>query len=186
MRAVMKTKKINVAIIVGSDSDLPSVSPTAKVLESFGIPYRINVASAHRSPAKVRSIIKEAEKQGAEVFICAAGMAAALPGVVAAGTVKPVIGVPMEGKSLAGLDALFSIVQMPPGIPVAAVAIGRPGAQNAGVLAAQILAVKDKALSRKLADYRKKLANAVSEKDSRLQRYGIDRYIEMQKNETKH
>ena len=182
---MVKVKNILVAIIVGSDSDLPSIAPAAKVLDNFKISYRINVASAHRTPLKVKAIIREAEKQGALVFICAAGMAAALPGVVAAETVMPVIGVPMDGKSLAGLDALFSIVQMPPGIPVAAVAIGKSGATNAGVLAAQIIALKDSSVKSTLKEYRRKLALTVSEKDSRLQKYGINRYIEMQKNETK-
>jgi phosphoribosylaminoimidazole carboxylase PurE protein len=176
-----KSKRIKAAVIVGSDSDLASVEAATQALESFGIPYRINVASAHRTPSKVKTIINEAEKQGAEVFICAAGMAAALPGVVAAETVKPVIGVPMEGKSLAGMDALFSIVQMPPGIPVGAVAIGKAGAQNAGVLAAQILAIKDASLNKKLIAYRRSLAEAVSKKDSRLQEIGIKKYVQAQK-----
>jgi len=180
-----KQKNIQVAIIVGSDSDLASVAAAAKSLDTFEIPYRINVASAHRTPAKVKTVVKEAEKQGAQVFICAAGMAAALPGVVAAETIKPVIGVPMEGKNLAGMDALFSIAQMPPGIPVAAVAIGKAGAQNAGVLAAQILAIKDRSLEKKLVQYREKLAKNVSEKDTRLQEIGIEKYIEIQKKESK-
>jgi phosphoribosylaminoimidazole carboxylase PurE protein len=179
------SKKIQVAIIVGSDSDLASVAATTKALGTFGIPYRINVASAHRTPAKVKAVVKDAEKQGAEVFICAAGMAAALPGVVAAETIKPVVGVPMEGKNLAGMDALFSIAQMPPGIPVAAVAIGKAGAQNAGVLAAQILAITDASLRKKLEQYRAKLAQNVSEKDTRLQEIGIEKYIEIQKKESK-
>jgi len=174
-------KNILVAIIVGSDSDLSSIAPAAKVLEGFNIAYSINVASAHRTPAKVKSVVSKAQKAGAKVFICAAGMAAALPGVVAAETVLPVIGVPMEGKSLAGMDALFSIVQMPPGIPVAAVAIGKAGAQNAGVLAVQILAVKDAGFKNKLDSYRRKLAESVSEKDTKLQSMGLDKYIEMQK-----
>jgi len=176
-----KPKRIQVAIIVGSDSDLPSISSAAKVLDNFGIAYRINVASAHRTPAKVGTVVRESERQGADIFICAAGMAAALPGVVAAQTIKPVIGVPMEGKTLAGMDALFSIVQMPPGIPVAAVAIGRAGAQNAGVLAAQILAIKEPSIRKKLAEYRKKLAKSVSDKDSRLQKIGLEKYVEIQK-----
>ena len=176
-----KKKNIQVAIIVGSDSDLSSIAPAAKVLDGFEIAYSINVASAHRTPVKVKSVVTKAQKDGARVFICAAGMAAALPGVVAAETVLPVIGVPMEGKALAGMDALFSIVQMPPGIPVAAVAIGKAGAQNAGVLAVQILAVSDAALKKKLDNYRKSLAASVSEKDTRLQSMGLDKYIEMQK-----
>lgn len=180
-----KMKKIQVAIIVGSDSDLQAAASAAKALDAFGIAYSINVASAHRTPAKVKSVVSKAQKDGARVFICAAGMAAALPGVVAAETVLPVIGVPMEGKSLAGMDALFSIVQMPPGIPVAAVAIGKAGAQNAGVLAAQILAVGDQSLKRKLEDFRKKLAATVAQKDTRLQKIGLEKYIETQKENAK-
>jgi phosphoribosylaminoimidazole carboxylase PurE protein len=180
-----KKKNIQVAIIVGSDSDLSSIAPAAKVLDGFGLSYSINVASAHRTPSKVKLVVSKAQKEGARVFICAAGMAAALPGVVAAETVLPVIGVPMEGKALAGMDALFSIVQMPPGIPVAAVAIGKAGAQNAGVLAVQILAVADAALKNKLDNYRKNLAKSVSEKDTKLQSMGLDKYIEMQKENTR-
>ena len=122
-----------------------------------------------------------AEKNGAEVFIAAAGMAAALPGVVASETVLPVIGIPVESKNLGGLDALYSIVQMPPGIPVATVAIGKPGAKNAAVLAVQILSVKDLSLRVKMAAYRKKNGDAIMEKDKRLQDLGIHKYLEQTK-----
>jgi len=170
-------EKIRVAIITGSDSDLPVIAAASKILAEFGISSSINVASAHRTPERVRQCVRTAEKRGAEVFIAAAGMAAALPGVVAAETTLPVIGVPMEGKSLGGMDALFSIVQMPPGIPVAAVAIGKAGATNAALLAVQILAVGDGALRKKIAAYRKKMADSVMKKDAVLQKKGLETYI---------
>ena len=170
-------KKISVAIIVGSDSDLPVVSSTTKILDEFGISYSLNVASAHRTPEYVKQCIRSAERQGTKVFITAAGMSAALPGVVAAGTSLPVIGIPMEGKSLSGLDALFSVVQMPPGIPVAAVALGKPGATNAAILAAEILAISDARLKSKINAYRKKMAETIIKKDKALKKSGIEKYI---------
>lgn len=174
-------KRIQVAVITGSDSDLPVVAETVKVLEKLGISCRIAVASAHRTPEKVREYVRTAENDGAEVFIAAAGMAAALPGVVAAETLCPVIGVPLEGKALAGMDALFSIVQMPPGIPVATVAIGKAGAVNAAVLAAEIIGVKDPDVRGRLREYRQKMANAVMEKDAKLQEFGLEKFLEMNK-----
>jgi 5-(carboxyamino)imidazole ribonucleotide mutase len=171
-------KKIQVGIIVGSDSDLPAINSAVKILEDLNIPFKITIASAHRTPGKVKEYIKECETEGAEVFIAAAGMAAALPGVVASETNLPVIGVPLESKSLAGIDALFSIVQMPPGIPVATVAIGKAGATNAGILAAQILSVKYPELKAKLAGIRSALAKTVTDKDNKLQQSGIKQYIE--------
>jgi 5-(carboxyamino)imidazole ribonucleotide mutase len=173
--------QIKVAIITGSDSDLPVVSATVKVLEEFKVPYSIHVASAHRTPEKVREYVRDAEKRGAQVFIAVAGMAAALPGVVASETVLPVIGVPMEGKSLAGMDALFSIAQMPPAIPVACVAIGKAGATNAAILAIEILALKNAGRREQLKQYRKKLAQTVMGKDAALQKMGLEKYIESMK-----
>ena len=170
-------KKISAAIIVGSDSDLPVVSFTTKVLDEFGISYSLNVASAHRTPEYVKQCIRSAERQGAKVFIAAAGMSAALPGVVASETILPVIGIPMEGKSLSGLDALFSIVQMPPGIPVATVALGKPGATNAAILAAEILAAGNARLKNKIGAYRKKMADTIIKKDRMLKKSGIEKYI---------
>ena len=170
-------KKINAAIIVGSDSDLPVVNSTTKILDEFGISYTLNVASAHRTPEYVKQCIRSAERQGAKVFIAAAGMSAALPGVVAAETILPVIGIPMEGRSLNGLDALFSIVQMPPGIPVATVAIGKAGATNAAILAAEILSVGDSRLKSKISAYRKKMADTIIKKDKMLKKSGIEKYI---------
>jgi phosphoribosylaminoimidazole carboxylase PurE protein len=162
--------KMKVLIIMGSDSDLPVMDETAKVLAEFGIPFRITVASAHRTPERTLRIVKEAEKSGAEVIVSGAGMAAHLPGVIASHTILPVIGVPLEASPLHGMDALLSIVQMPPGIPVATVAVGKAGARNAGILACQIIARKDAALSKKLTEHRKKMAREVQEKAARVEK----------------
>jgi phosphoribosylaminoimidazole carboxylase PurE protein len=131
---------------------------TAKVLDSFGIAHEMHHASAHRSPEKVREIVAGAPERGVRVFIAAAGMANHLAGTVAAHTTLPVIGVPLLGTALAGADSLYSTVQMPPGVPVATVAIGAPGAKNAAILAAQILALGDSALKIKLDDLKERLA----------------------------
>ena len=153
-----KAKSPRVAIIMGSKSDLAIMEAAKKVMsEEFGIESDVLVASAHRTPAKVLSFAKNANKKYS-VIIAGAGMAAHLPGVIAAYTTLPVIGVPIESKNLQGLDALLSIVQMPPGIPVATVAIN--GAKNAGILAIEILALRYTELEKKLAAYRKKLASA--------------------------
>jgi len=144
-----------VAILVGSTSDEPVMRGCAEYLTKFGIDYELKVSSAHRQPDETAAFVKNAEKNGFSLIIAAAGMAAHLPGVVAALTVLPVIGVPLEGSALNGVDALYSIVQMPSGIPVATVAIGSAGAKNAAVLAAQILAMNDPSLKAKLIDFRK-------------------------------
>jgi phosphoribosylaminoimidazole carboxylase PurE protein len=128
----------------------------------------MTVASAHRTPARVEALVREAERKGAEVIIAGAGMAAHLAGVVASHTVLPVIGVPLDASSLGGLDSLLATVQMPPGIPVATVAVGKAGARNAGFLAAQIIGRRDKAIARKLRDHRKKMARDVEKKAQRL------------------
>jgi len=141
---------------MGSESDRSAMEPCRGTLESLGIASSLVVASAHRSPGKVVAALEKAEAEGAEVVIAAAGMSAALPGVVAAHTNVPVIGVPLDSGMPGGIDALFSIVQMPPGIPVATVGVG--GAKNAAVLAARILALKHEDVRRKLEEYRKKLA----------------------------
>jgi len=172
---------VKVAIIMGSDSDWDVMSPAVDVLKEFGIETEVVVASAHRTPAKVKAFLAEADKQGCEVIIAAAGLAAHLGGVMAAETIKPVITVPMAGGSLNGLDALYSMVQMPQGVPVGCMAIGKAGAVNAGVFAAQILAVKYPALKKKLADYKKKLAKSVEEKDEKLQKSGIKGYLKGKK-----
>lgn len=178
-------KQIKVAIICGSDSDLPIISAATKVLDEFGVDYSINVASAHRTPGKLKEIIKNSEQNGTEVFIAAVGMAAALPGVIASETVKPVIGVPIEGKSTSGLDALFSIVQMPPGIPVGTVAIGKAGSINSAILALEILSIKYPEINDKLVAYRKKMAKSIEDKDLNLQQIGLKKYIEEQNKKSK-
>ncbi|MEQ8826191.1 MAG: 5-(carboxyamino)imidazole ribonucleotide mutase, partial [Parvibaculum sp.] len=149
-----------VAIVMGSDSDLPVMEASFAVLRSFGIPFEARITSAHRTPEVTKAFIQDAEARGCAVFIAAAGMAAHLAGAVSATTVKPVIGVPMNA-SLDGLDALLSTVQMPAGIPVASVAIGKAGAKNAAYLAAQILAVADPDLERQLRDERAVNAEAI-------------------------
>src|SRR6202171_1515418 len=139
-----------VAIVMGSDSDLEIMNEAAKSLEDFGISYEIDIASAHRSPARTSEFARSAASRGIKVIIAAAGGAAHLAGVIAAETTLPVIGVPIPSTSLNGMDSLLSTVQMPAGIPVAAVAIGKPGATNAGILAAQILGLADPAIAKKL------------------------------------
>ena len=145
-----------VAILMGSESDAELMKKAESQLEAFGVSYETNVISAHRKPEKLVSYIKDADARGAAVFICAAGLAAALPGVTAAHTAKPVIGVPVESGSLRGMDALLSIVQMPPRVPVACVAVN--GAQNAALLAVQILATGDAALAERFAEFKRELA----------------------------
>ena len=152
------SESVRVLILFGSDSDRAAMEEAAKVLQSFGVGSRLEVASAHRSPDKVRELVKGAPAQGIQVFIAGAGMANHLAGAVAAHTTLPVIGVPLGGSALGGVDALYSTVQMPAGVPVATVAIGSAGAKNAGVLAVQILAISDKALQLKLADLKERLA----------------------------
>lgn len=139
-----------VGIIMGSESDRPTMEATAAVLERLGIAHDVTVASAHRTPEVVAEYSRTARDQGVRVIIAGAGMSAALPGAVAAHTTLPVIGVPLDGSPLSGLDALLSIVQMPPGVPVATVAVGKAGAKNAAILAAQILAVGDETVARAL------------------------------------
>lgn len=151
-----------ISIIMGSKSDYEVVSEAAKVLEGFGVKYELIISSAHRSPERTISYVAQAEKKGVVAFICAAGMAAHLAGVVAAHTTKPVIGVPMAGGALSGVDALYSTVQMPAGMPVATLAVGKAGAINSAYLAMQILALSDAELSQKLADDRAKKAAAVA------------------------
>ncbi len=158
-----------VLILMGSDSDLPVVGEAGAFLEKMGVPYDMRVSSAHRSPERTRRLVAEAEAAGVQVFVCAAGMAAHLAGVVAGETVRPVIGVPVDAGPLAGFDALLSTVQMPPGMPVATVAVGKAGARNAAVLACQILALSDPDLAQDLAALRDDMARAVEEKDAKLQ-----------------
>ena len=161
-------EQAKVLIVMGSDSDLPVMEEAKKVLFEFGIKVQMTIASAHRTPEKVVSLVKDAERDGVKVIIAGAGYAAHLAGAVAAQTTLPVIGVPLEGSSLDGLDALLSTVQMPAGIPVATVAIGKTGAKNAGILAAEILAIADGKNSEALKEYRKKMAKMVEEKDKAI------------------
>jgi len=151
----MNKSKIEVGIIMGSDSDLPVMEDAVKVLKEFGIGYEVRVLSAHRTPNQHAEYSKSAVSRGLKVIIAAAGGAAHLPGVTAAQTILPVIGVPIKGKSLEGMDALLSIVQMPPGIPVATVAIN--GAKNAAILAVCILGVGNSDIQEKLVEYKKKM-----------------------------
>ena len=153
---------------MGSDSDLEIMREAGKALEEFGISYEIDVTSAHRSPDRTAEYARGAAKRGVRVIIAGAGGAAHLAGVIAAHTTLPVIGVPIPATSLQGMDSLLATVQMPAGIPVATVAIGKPGATNAGILAAQILGVADSAISSKLDAYKEKLARGVDEKSKKL------------------
>ena len=157
-----------VAIVMGSDSDLPVMEASFGVLRAFGVPFEARITSAHRTPEVTKSYVQDAEERGCAAFIAAAGMAAHLAGAVAAATVKPVIGVPMNA-SLDGLDALLSTVRMPAGIPVATVAIGKAGAKNAAYLAVQMLSLANSQLAQELGDERASNAEEISAKDAALQ-----------------
>ena len=157
-----------VSIVMGSDSDLEIMREAGKALEGFGIAYEMDVTSAHRSPDRTAEYARQAAGRGVRVIIAGAGGAAHLAGVIAAHTSLPVIGVPIPSTSLNGMDSLLATVQMPAGIPVATVAIGKPGATNAGILAAQILAVGDAELTKKMAAHKQKLAQGVEEKSKKL------------------
>jgi 5-(carboxyamino)imidazole ribonucleotide mutase len=158
-----------VAILMGSESDwAPVMSAAAEVLDTFGIRYEVRISSAHRTPEQTAAFVADAERRGCAAFICGAGLAAHLAGAVAARTIRPVIGVPIDAGPLQGFDALLSTVQMPGGIPVASVAVGKAGAKNAGYLAAQILALADDALAEKLTADRRANAAKVEEQNARL------------------
>lgn len=158
-------KKKKVAIVMGSDSDLPTMAETTKVLEEYGIGYEVKILSAHRSPEDTAAFAKTARSKGFAVIIAAAGGAAHLAGVIASHTTLPVIGVPMETKELKGIDSLLSTVQMPSGVPVATVAIGKTGAKNAAILALEILAVTDRSAEKKLENLKKALVESVRSKN---------------------
>ncbi|MCY3886035.1 MAG: 5-(carboxyamino)imidazole ribonucleotide mutase [Gammaproteobacteria bacterium] len=158
-----------VAVLMGSSSDWPVMQSTTEILSDFGIHYEVRVTSAHRNPEQTAEYVRSAESRGCQIFICAAGLAAHLAGAVAANTTKPVIGVPMDGGPLSGIDALLSTVQMPGGIPVATVAIGKAGAKNAGHLAAQILGVSDDKLQQQLKKDREESVARVSEQNNSIQ-----------------
>jgi phosphoribosylaminoimidazole carboxylase PurE protein len=158
-----------VGILMGSDSDLPTMQEAVKILQDFGVPLEVRICSAHRTPDRLARYARQVEARGLRVLIAGAGGAAHLAGVLAAHVTVPVIGVPMEAGPLNGLDALLSTVQMPSGIPVATVAIGRAGARNAALLAVQILALTERRLQRKLRDYRARMATEVATKDRKVQ-----------------
>ncbi len=165
-----KNNKPKVGILMGSDSDWEVMSAAAKRLDAFEVAYEVTVTSAHRAPHKTADYATTAEKRGLQVVIAGAGVAAHLAGVVAAHTTLPVIGVPLESGSLRGMDSLLSTVQMPPGVPVATVAVGKAGAENAAILAVQIMALGDAALARRLKQFKADLARQVEEKNARLQK----------------
>lgn len=167
--------KKKVLIMMGSDSDLPVMVDAVKALEKMGVESEIHISSAHRVPDKTAKLAREAEQKGFAVIIAGAGLAAHLPGVIAAHTTLPVIGVPIQGGAIQGVDALYAIVQMPPGIPVATVAIN--GAYNAGLLAAQIIGTSDDQVAAKLKAHREEMAQKVEEKDEKVQKLGVSAYI---------
>lgn len=156
--------KAVVGILMGSDSDLSVMQEAADILKKFGVPYEMTVSSAHRTPARTARYAKTAEKRGIRIIIAGAGSAAHLAGFLAAETTLPVIGVPIDAGPLKGLDALLSTVQMPGGVPVASMAIGKAGARNAGVFAAEVLALSDAALAKKIKEYRKEMIKQVEKK----------------------
>lgn len=161
-------KKPVVAIVMGSDSDLPTMNEARKILEEYKVPVTVKILSAHRSPDDVAAFARTARKNGFKVIIAGAGGAAALAGVIASHTTLPVIGVPMETKELKGIDSLFSTVQMPAGIPVATVAIGTAGAKNAAILALEILGITDKAIESKLESFKKTMVANIRKKNLKL------------------
>jgi phosphoribosylaminoimidazole carboxylase PurE protein len=162
-------KAIQVGIVMGSDLDFPTMEKAAEVLDCFQVPYFMTVASAHRTPERVKGLVLRGEQEGWKVIIAGAGMAAHLAGFVAAHTVIPVIGVPLASSDLNGLDALLSTVQMPGGVPVATMGLGSAGAKNAGLLAVQIIATADFALRERLRDYREQQSRLVEEAGSRVE-----------------
>lgn len=160
----------DVLVMMGSKSDEETVAPCVEILQQLGISCRFTISSAHRTPERTQTLVREAEASGTRVFICAAGMAAHLAGAVAAQTCRPVIGIPVAGGALAGMDALFSTVQMPPGFPVATVALGKAGARNAAWLAAQMLALGDDALAARVAEARAKMRDDVAQAADDIER----------------
>ncbi len=168
--------KVQVGIVMGSDSDMPVMAEAAKVLDQFGITYEMDVISAHREPEEFFAYANGAEERGYKVIIAGAGKAAHLPGMCAAIFPMPVIGIPMKTSDLGGQDSLYSIVQMPSGIPVATVAIN--GGKNAGILAAKILATSDPDLLQKVKDYAETLSEEVKEKNKKLKKIGWKKYLE--------
>lgn len=164
----MTDNSLDIAILMGSDSDLPIVEAIFPILDKFEINYTKNVLSAHRTPHEVMDLIKKSEQNGCKVFIAAAGMAAHLAGAIAAHSIRPVIGIPIESGGMGGIDSLLSTAMMPPGVPVATVAVGKSGAKNSAILAVQILATYNETLSNKLLDYRNNMKEEVLKKDKAL------------------
>ncbi len=162
---------MKVAFFIGSESDLDVIKGALSIFEEFGVPFSLDVTSAHRSPGRTKKLILDSEEQGAEVFICAAGKAAHLAGVVASHTAYPVIGIPIGGSDLDGLDALLSTVQMPKGVPVACMGIGKHGAINAALLAVQILSLKDESLREKYVHYKTRMAEAVEASSKKVKQH---------------
>ena len=174
--SLQEQKAALVGIVMGSDSDLDRMAEAAKVLEDFDVPFDITVSSAHRSPERTIAWTEKIKADGGKVIIAGAGRAAHLAGVIAAHTTLPVIGVPIDGGPLNGVDALYSTVQMPPGIPVGTMAIGSGGARNAGLFAVQILALQFPELETKLQAYKQRMSDGVAEKAERLQAVGYQNY----------
>jgi phosphoribosylamine--glycine ligase len=162
--------KSRVLIVMGSDSDLSVMEKTGQILDEFNIAYDMTVSSAHRTPDRTLKLVRDAEKNGTEVIIAGAGAAAHLAGVIASHTTLPVIGVPIDSSPLKGIDSLYSTVQMPPGIPVATMAVGKAGAKNAGIFAAQIIGLKDSDVAKTLVSYRKKMAADVEKKAKKIKK----------------
>lgn len=158
-----------ILLMMGSETDLPTMQEAAQILKKFAIPYEMRISSAHRSPARTMALATEAAGRGIQIIIAGAGMAAHLAGVVASKTILPVIGVPMPGGALNGVDALYATVQMPGGIPVATMAIGKAGAKNAGLFAVQILALSEPALAESLLNYRVEMDKELEQRDAELQ-----------------
>ncbi len=163
-----KAKKVLVSVVMGSDSDLPVMSEATKILDEFGIGYELILTSAHRAPSRTAKFASEAKERGIQIIIAGAGAAAHLAGVIASHTPLPVIGVPIDATSLKGLDALLATVQMPGGIPVATMAIGKAGAKNAAIFAARMMALTDKTLAKKLDVYIAQMAKDVEAKQKKL------------------
>ena len=174
-------KKFQVAIMIGSQSDYPIIEETINILDKFSISYKIIITSAHRTPERTEKFIKLAENSGVKVFIVAAGAAAHLPGVVAANTNLPVIGIPISATALNGIDALYSIVQMPGGIPVATMAIGKAGAKNASIFAAQILSIGDSNLKTKIDSYRVEMKKNIVKQSENLKIKNHNIFIDFEK-----
>ena len=175
LRDPIRRLEVKVGIIMGSDSDLPVMKEAAEILDEFGIPFELTIVSAHRTPKRLYQYAEESIERGLSVIIAAAGGSAHLPGMVASITTLPVIGVPIKSRSLDGVDSLYSIVQMPPGIPVATVAIN--GAKNAGILAASILSVENTKIAEKLRTYKDSLNEMVIGKAEKLEEIGYEQYL---------